>query len=404
MKRINYQHTSVVFVSAVLLFFLYNSFKIELTEPVKEVVTIYFCGTGITEDWWKGDSACAPDGLSGFWVPELVATLHHEERIDSISKYKHNNFIVNGIGTGLKIPALNILAQGFPSTPNNPRGWDECLNEAKSYLLSVLENSNGNVILNLIGHSRGGILCMWMAQEAYQFDKVKSINILCFDPVPGDADKEPMSIYLLNEKVKHYVGIYAEDERDGFFDPRIPGFNSSGTKYWMFTVPGSHETLVGNYQKDGHSTDFYNLNLFRPSEELIVELSNISWVTKVIAVELLGSEEWGEVKYNWNWSGNKETFISNYDSMYTYNEYEYMRTVSFVPISIAAYWAGPLRDTSCHWCNTVDMLAKKYNNDRCAKKTVNGESVVWVSLQNEIPRLSGTEAWNKLLELTDTRK
>jgi len=399
MKKINFQFSKGALV--VLFFLLGNSSQCELAESVQEVITIYFCGTGITEDWWKADLAHGPGGNSGFWVPELIATLYHEERADSNTKYKHYSFIVDGIGTGNNISFLNIFSQGFPSSPDNPRGWDACLNDAKSYLFRVLENSNGNVILNLVGHSRGGVLCMWMAQEARTIDKVRSINILCFDPVPGDADKEPSSIYLLNKKVKNYIGIYAEDERSGFFDTRIPSFSSSETKNWIMTVPGSHESLVGNYQKDGHSTDFHTIHLFPPNDELIPELANISWVTKVIATKILGSEEWGEVKYNWSWSGNKETFISKYDSMYTYNEYEYMRTVSFIPFNIAAYWSGSLRDSSCHWCNVVDMITGKYNTHRCAKKIVDGGNLIWVGLQNEIPKQTGTEVWEKLQELTD---
>jgi len=43
--------------------------------------------------------------------------------------------------------------------------------------------------------------------------------------------------------------MYARDERAVLFSPAIPDFESSETKFWMFTVPGAHETLVAIYRQ-----------------------------------------------------------------------------------------------------------------------------------------------------------
>ena len=175
------------------------------------------------------------------------------------------------------------------------------------------------------------------------------------------------------------------------------------------TIPGSHETMVGNNQKDGHSINFHNVHLLDGlivlgNEKRFNELLNVSWVTKVIAVELFGSEDWGNVKFDWSWNENGETFISNYDLMYEYDNYEYMRTVSYIPLNLSAYWTALIRGTTCHWCNLIDMGAKQYNKKRCAKKAENGQTVVWVGLQNEIQPQTGMEAWNKLQEFTKASK
>ena len=164
-----------------------------------------------------------------------------------------------------------------------------------------------------------------------------------------------MTIYTINDKVDHYVGIYAEDERTGFFDPIVPRFSSSNTKQWMFTVPGSHETLVGNHQKDGHSIGFHSFDIFTFTDEFVDELANVGWVTKVISVELLGSEPWGNVQFDWSWSGGQSTFAANYDVMDDYADYEYMRTISTVPFAIASYFSDWIRtELTCHWCNAID--------------------------------------------------
>ena len=76
---------------------------------------------------------------------------------------------------------------GLPSDSNKPREWSTCLAEGKSHITEVTDTTEGDVMLNLIGHSRGAVLCMWLVQEAYSIDRVTGINIIAFDPIPGDT-------------------------------------------------------------------------------------------------------------------------------------------------------------------------------------------------------------------------
>ena len=285
----------------------------------EQVVTIYFAGTGATEDWWDPSK-------SGFWTRELIATLYHENKSESPTHYSK---FVDGIESICFPPS---------SEPFGCRGWNTCLTEAENFLDSVLQNSAGDVTLNLVGWSRGGVLTMMMAEEASSRERVKKINILAIDPVPGDPGFNN-NYFCLNEKVNQYVGIYATDERSSMFTPAIPDFKGE-TKVWMFRVPGSHETLVGSTQEDGHSIE---LTCLQPlwicwAEHYNDTLDNVYWVTKVIAVELLGSSQWGNVEFNWNWHADldneediKNRFLDKVETMYDYPDYSLMHDYGFTP-------------------------------------------------------------------------
>ena len=115
-----------------------------------------------------------------------------------------------------------------------------------------------DIALNLVGFSRGGVACLMMANRVSNptsYSHVKKINILAFDPVPGGLD--PIGnfgeAFTLSSKVNQYIGIYARDERTYMFEPVIPKVSSSATKVLTVLFPGSHETMVGNLQIDGHS-------------------------------------------------------------------------------------------------------------------------------------------------------
>lgn len=285
----------------------------------EQVVTIYFAGTGATEDWWNPSK-------SGFWTRELIATLYHENKSESPTHYSK---FVDGIESTCFPPS---------SEPFGCRGWNTCLTEAENFLDSVLQNSAGDVTLNLVGWSRGGVLTMMMAEEASSRERVKKINILAIEPVPGDPFFNN-NYFCLNEKVNQYVGIYATDERSSMFTPAIPDFKGE-PKVWMFRVPGSHETLVGSTQEDGHSIE---LTCLQPPWICLAEhyndtLDNVYWVTKVIAVELLGSSQWGNVEFNWNWHADldneediKNRFLDKVEAIYDYPDYSLMHDYGFTP-------------------------------------------------------------------------
>ena len=83
-----------------------------------------------------------------------------------------------------------------------------------------------------------------------------------------------------------------------------------------------------------------------------------------------------------------------------YGEYEYMRTIGTIPLSIVSYFSDWIRpELTCHWCNAADMVLEFYNNLRCAYQARNITTIDRVGLQNVLPPQSGQEAWNKLVDL-----
>lgn len=359
--------------------------------PVQEgpvVVTIYFCGTAVTSDWWGEKSK--------FGSPELVSTLFREQSTEPGGTPIHRKYIVDGVGTGSFIPFANLFSRAFPSSCFSSRGWQRCLKEGKSYLEKVLKETSGDVTLNLVGFSRGAVLCMWTARDFALEKRVSGINILCFDPVPGDR-KVPEEIYRLGSKVKNYVGIYAEDERTNHFDPVIPHIASSGTKHWMFTVPGGHETMVGNRQKDAHHLDTYSSRMGF-NNELSDELAKVSWVTKYIAVELLGSTEWGNARFNWSRQQDRETFTSNYDAMFRHKGFEYIRKISFLP-NPGGLVSHRSDSNGESYCRTYRRGESDHNRNRCAYKSLAGGGGMGVGLKEVISRETGAQAWDRLRKL-----
>ncbi|MEI7529163.1 MAG: hypothetical protein WCK76_09475 [Elusimicrobiota bacterium] len=363
-------------------------------------VTIYFCGTAITKDWWKAEDAHSPDGSTGFWSPELTSTLFHEQ--DDAS-YK---LVVNGIGTddipgATASPALKssrggsspenkgLFGQAFPSSSLADRGWDQCVDEAATYINSVLAATAGEVTLNLVGHSRGGVLTMLTANRFGNEPRIKAINILALDPVPGDSNI-PSDAYSLNGKVKNYVGLYAEDERTGMFEPVIPEAGP-GTKVWLLTLPGGHEAMAGNTQKDGHSRNYYYLNL-GDGDEHLPELRPVGKLAKLIATGLLGARDWGGVRFSGN--GRQGTRGAGAELLRTAQDmrsakaeklYEYQRTVSFLP-SLVPFYTG-LMAYSGGYAQKVsdsDISAGLQNEPRVVYK-VEGGTIRTLGLNEAIP-------------------
>lgn len=241
---------------------------------------------------------------------------------------------------------------------------------------------------------------MWLADELEKEKRIQTINMLLFDPVPGDS-KVPKRIYSINKKVKNYVGIYASDERTWMFEPVIPLFESPLTKVWMLRMPGSHETMVGNIQKDGHSVDYLSV-----AEEYVPDLMYVSWVTKVMVVETMKTTGWGNVSYTWNWFENgatiaqrKHSFVERYTTMLSYKHYDFMRTVPFIPMGIQAFWNSPERGDGCLRCTLADMAEERYNYQRCVY-VYSGEKLEIVGLEDLISAPTAEETWAKLMEET----
>lgn len=301
------------------------------------VVTIYFAGTGMTGSKWQTNSSS--------WDRELVASLHKWQQTSGIHKKK----FIDGIGTGCTswdwFNIIDLINQGIPGW-ELCRGWETNTGDAVDFLRDeALPELEGNIILNLVGFSRGGISTMRVANRISTIDTISSridkINILAFDPVAGDTSLSP-SEFVLTDKVKQYIGIYATDERTAMFSPTLPDLESADTEVWMFRVPGAHETMVGNPETDGHAP---NINLgcgFLWLEECTNPvILDVSWATTFIAERLLGSSQWGALEFDmeqladWhpglNDADADEQFVDQVETLWDYNYFS-MRKFAVNPI------------------------------------------------------------------------
>ena len=305
------------------------------------VVTIYFCGTGSTSEWWN-------PAVSLWNNPELIASLYHRDNSWPIEKVgyhlgdidptletegqkSHYKYIVDGIGTGGDF--WSLLGQADPDF--GPRGWEALTLEAvKAISLVLYLNPEDGVILNLVGWSRGGVLCLKTARYLAAAGSISKINILAFDPVPGVID--PVGRFgddlVLPARVNQYIGVYAQDERSYMFEPVIPTRESASTDMWLVSVPGSHETMMGNWQPDGHSrTPLDPFGLIDKAIDIWDwRLKAVSYTTEGVADQLLPSWEWGNVPLADPYPDDKNTFLGNVSGMYQYN-YAFIRTMSFLP-------------------------------------------------------------------------
>lgn len=224
---------------------------------VSEVVNLYFCGTDMSSE------------RLGYVIADFArAEVPGEKNINWI--------IIDGPGTPAqvkecwaqprdKIPIWQGVATGA--------GWEENAEFAVNFLQSKMSPNYSNVAIadhvfdntlvrgltcpirqiNLIGHSRGGVTCMMVAEmlnKISEFRDVK-VRILAFDPVPGMAG---MTQFELPSNVIEYVGVYAQDERTVIFDPIIPHSSNASHKSLRFEtiiMPGRHSTVAGNVHEMG---------------------------------------------------------------------------------------------------------------------------------------------------------
>ena len=298
------------------------------------VVTMYFCGTTMSGSDWN-PSICS------FRRPETVAYLH-KQQMDHISGYPFQyKTIIDGIGVGGPLDIIWAASPSLDLGVLSGRGWAKVLEEGIDYLDSIVTTTVEPFILNLVGFSRGGVSVMHLAHEvcnnpAYEYinNRIKHINMIVFDPVPGDAFLNAR-IFNLPGKVNSYIGLYALDERTFLFYPVLPLSMTPLT--FMFSVPGSHETMVGNTQKDGHSGLFDS-----PHDDF--SLGRLPWILKVFATEILGSSDCGHVRFfpalDWYWGETdinalKNKFVQQLKAAYAFplpaNYYWNMRDHTFLP-------------------------------------------------------------------------
>ncbi|OUS29446.1 hypothetical protein A9Q99_10150 [Gammaproteobacteria bacterium 45_16_T64] len=166
--------------------------------------------------------------------------------------------------------------------------------------------ADNDLVVTLMGWSRGGIGCIYAAHMlAKIWDKIEEndpsdinidIKLIVFDPVSGlgtnmraldlgwiDVTLMAGNLWLshytgnlnktivsslntmcensinwweLPEHVSQFHGFYAHDERSVGFAPTIPAMtgNVAGRNFNIYGVPGTHSTLVGNLYPNGGDT------------------------------------------------------------------------------------------------------------------------------------------------------
>lgn len=375
-----------------------------------KVLNLYFCGSGCAETWWL------PNHQGWEVVPELVANLHYNDVSSPINKIidpktnivtdvfynsgeKNYKYIVNGIGYGRNFS--EFLSQ--INADMGARGWEEVLSEG-ILICDKISSQNSGIILNLIGFSRGGILCMKLARSVASNDRIKKINILAFDPVPGDPDP----IYRhgndlrLPAKVKQYVGVYARDERSLMFEPLIPDFDemTKDSDLWLVSIPGGHETMVGNCQLDGHSVTI-TLHDFTPYEKSMKHVNN---VVTAIAEQLITSKAWGGFENkirNLTQFSNKNEFQNQIKLMYGFKNWGPLLTTSFITIATLPVFSGhdlfvyPSEDS---FLRLAGLAPKRlcFKAPYRYSPSLNHDQVFW--LDKYVDSIK-TNAWDKLQSL-----
>jgi hypothetical protein len=396
-KLFNIVKKSVLIIMLGMCFFLIGPKPSVLAqnEPAEYSLTIYFGGTGLPKSWWRGldDLDNKPDELPEKWWEIGVSRFHEPHILPLMYKYQetdstHFKIFIDGVGAYDKCDGdpleLGTDAQKQQKNPHDSICWswrktiDSGLEELDNRLSNM--NPEDQLTLNLLGNSRGGISAMWFLAaiknsdiEAGKLERLGNINIIAIDPVPGvkinDEDQYDdysattamggVDTFVLNEELTSYVGIYAYDERSHNFAPLVPAIaDPSKTQVLMFQVRGSHETLVGNIQANGHSVDGRQaLDLFtdgvldQSTEKGVLRV--VSAIVGVTAVELLTAPEWGSnsfsndlIEYFYydsrsNESNIKRTFFTHLDYMDAAEQEKYgginwadMRETTFFPFGL----------------------------------------------------------------------
>ncbi|MES9854927.1 MAG: thrombospondin type 3 repeat-containing protein [Candidatus Thiodiazotropha sp. L084R] len=269
----------LAFIGLVIFGQLYSA-RVIAAVGDEHTITIYFAGTSMDRDMW--------DATKDFYRAETVATLHHLQRVDP-DYPNHHKIIVNGFQGAWSI------------RPNWGTKTQEVVNLLTPITSSIDCDGGRCITINLVGFSRGAVSTMHVA---YRLStdvnlrnlqlKTKKTNILAFDPVPGDSFL--IGDYFDLDSNVEYIGFYARDERAALFAPVFPTqLTAPNPRMDFFIVPGAHTTMVGNTRKHGH---FHNGNVFDSTNSYDdTNLSHVSSALRIIATEILGSSDWGHVRF-----------------------------------------------------------------------------------------------------------
>lgn len=142
--------------------------------------------------------------------------------------------------------------------------------------------------INLIGHSRGGVVALVTANLLAKYLPSIKVNVIGLDPVPGPGYLPPHMCTLNKRNLGNYVGIYAIDETSGGFNAVVPGVQLSPEDRW--------DPLVSDYGYGTVKADEYQL-IFSRGRHATIPGSNVADGTGDATKALEGIGSVGELIY-----------------------------------------------------------------------------------------------------------
>ncbi|MCP4954189.1 MAG: hypothetical protein GY919_01040 [Photobacterium aquimaris] len=168
----------------------------------------------------------------------------------------------NGKAIALGLKCESAITKGIPSEPN--LCWlEDDLNQYDEVTTRKWD------IINLIGHSRGGIVAVVTANFIARYLPDVKVNIIGLDPVAGTGTLPEHMCTLAKVKTGSYTGIYAIDETSTGFNGMVPKVLRESGKVWdpltedydssvaskknyhLIYSRGRHATIPGSKVSDG---------------------------------------------------------------------------------------------------------------------------------------------------------
>ena len=197
-----------------------------------QTLTVFCCGTAFHRNHPK----------------ELIAELHRLTTGEKI--------IFDGVGSGNRLTGKSAPGTNNPGGHNIITGglfgvgMDENVNAAVKWIIKKYGEFNRQVVVNLVGWSRGGVMCFKVANALYnsRFDHVK-VRIFAIDPVPGStgpANKHSWRNISLTpnvERCKVIIAQHVGNSKRRLFYPILPDRKRSKSFEWI-PIPGDHSSVV----------------------------------------------------------------------------------------------------------------------------------------------------------------
>jgi len=135
--------------------------------------------------------------------------------------------------------------------------------------LAAIEKPQRIERVNMIGHSRGGVVAIAVANMIAEYLPHIEVNLIGLDPVPGTGGW-PRNMCTLPQRVLgNYLGIYAIDEVSAAMNAVVPALADTSGKRWnmleenglpagldakqyqLIFSRGRHSTIPGSQMSDG---------------------------------------------------------------------------------------------------------------------------------------------------------